>query len=220
MDLSESGVQVEATSDSRAGILRFNLQHLRPAENSSSFYLLVMSFDTLYNESTVTAVSDQEMFLSNPVHRFYQGSGESAGFSGHHTIHFAQPAKTFGIIEGYSSVTYSSGGGSVEGSSDSRGSVVMFYEFDREEYDEVEVAVGSSFVSRAKATANLHAELGEGGARFELERVRERTTTRWESALSRVLVADDAEVGWGAMCLDCSVCVCLALHCIAKETKS
>jgi hypothetical protein len=48
MNLAESGVLVEATNDNRAGLLRFDLTGMHP--DAHSFYVIVMSFDTHYNE--------------------------------------------------------------------------------------------------------------------------------------------------------------------------
>lgn len=69
MDLAESGVSVEAVNDNRAGLLRFDLTNLR--SDASSFYVIVMSFDTHYNKSSVSALSANHLQLTNPVHCSY-----------------------------------------------------------------------------------------------------------------------------------------------------
>ena len=66
MDLAESGVRVEAVNDNRAGQVRFDLTHLR--SDASSFYVIVMSFDTHYNKSSLLALSSTSLQLSNPVY--------------------------------------------------------------------------------------------------------------------------------------------------------
>lgn len=65
MDLAESGVRVEAVNDNRAGQLRFDLSNLR--SDTTSFYVIIMSFDTHYNKSSLTARSSSSVQLSNPV---------------------------------------------------------------------------------------------------------------------------------------------------------
>ena len=81
-------------------------------------------------------------------------------------MQFQQPAKSFGIIQGYTEVTPAPEGGSIEGQSDHRGPVAAYYEFDREEYDEVVLAAGASFVSREKAEENLWAELSDSDREY------------------------------------------------------
>mmetsp|Transcript_13759 Transcript_13759/g.22766 ORF Transcript_13759/g.22766 Transcript_13759/m.22766 type:complete len:796 (-) Transcript_13759:109-2496(-) len=189
MNLAESGIRVEATNDNRAGLIRFDLSNMR--SDSSSLYIIVMSFDTEYNQSYVTAQSSTQALLSNPVHRYYQGAGHSAGFSGHHSLHFSEKAKSYGIIQGYDVPTWASAGESLDGFSDRHGPVAVFYEFDRGQVSEVVMAAGSSFVSRDKAEQNLQGEFSGSNSMFDVETVVGRVTRRWEETLSVVKVSDD-----------------------------
>ena len=205
MDLVESGIGVEASNDNRAGVIKFDTNNVK--DDFSSIYIIVMSFDTHYNQSSLTA-SPSGVKLSNPVHRYYQGSGHSAGFSGHHSVLYQQEAKSYGIIKGYSEVIYGNGGESLEGRSDHRGPVAAFYEFDRKLYSEVVLAAGSSFVSRDKAEENILAELcnyntADGdeiqmNARqdclYDIGKIQQRVTGKWNAVLSTVQVSDHTEV--------------------------
>lgn len=204
MDLAESGIRVEATSDNRAGLVRFDSSNM--PSDASSFYVIMLSFDTHYNESSVSALTSSQAQLSNPVHRYYQGAGQPAGFSGHHSLHFSREAKSYGIIQGYSEVTRAADGQSLAATSDERGPVALFFEFPRG--SEVVLAAGSSFVSRDKAEANLRAELGQQeGGMFDVEAVVARVTQRWETSLSAVLVSDDPQVTCEDMTCTMSCCL-------------
>jgi putative alpha-1,2-mannosidase len=152
----------------------------------------------------VTAETSTHALFSNPVHRYYQGAGRPAGFSGHHSLHFSQKAKSYGIIQGYNVVTRATADQSLEGESDRQGPVAVFYEFDRDDQTEVILAAGSSFVSRDKAEENLQAELSMTKTNatvrkfsddiFDFEAVVTRVTQRWDDTLSVVQVADGSEV--------------------------
>ena len=198
---------MEATNDNRAGILRFNLQNFSFDQNK--FYLIVMAFDLDYNESSVQITSPNTITLSNPVHRWYQATGQPAGFSGHHYLQFSTQATSFGIIRAYDQVQP----GATDGISDATGIVAAYLEFDATSVAEdmiVSVAVGSSFVSPEKAHANMLAELSpppspssssssslssSSSSLYDVEAVVTRVTAVWENVLSAVDVYDDSEVG-------------------------
>eukprot|EP00602_Paraphysomonas_sp_CaronLab_P006036 CAMPEP_0185018502 /NCGR_PEP_ID=MMETSP1103-20130426/1207_1 /TAXON_ID=36769 /ORGANISM="Paraphysomonas bandaiensis, Strain Caron Lab Isolate" /LENGTH=656 /DNA_ID=CAMNT_0027548339 /DNA_START=385 /DNA_END=2355 /DNA_ORIENTATION=- len=172
IDLKESDLRVEASNDDRAGIARFT-----PGRSTGdSFYVIVMGFDTMYNDSTVRILSESSVEYSNPVHRWYQGTGRPAGFSGHHMLRFSRPALSYGIIHGYTSVRP----GEKNGKSGLEGPVAAYFEFTSE--SSVSVAVGSSFVSTDKSRVNLQAELG--GNAFDLEGLARRVSDLWEEKLS------------------------------------
>lgn len=160
-----------------------------------------MSFDSQYNMSSLRIIDNKSMELSNPAHRWYQANGELAGFSGHHFVKFSRKALSFGIIGGDSEVQP----GATEGQSGQSGLVAAYFEFDISQKEAVMAAVGSSFVSREKAKANLYAELSatvssstaetddESGL-FDLEGIVERVSSKWETMLSAIEVEDFAEV--------------------------
>jgi putative alpha-1,2-mannosidase len=178
VSLPESGVTIEAVNDNRAGIMSVDLT----AAKQDTFYVIAMGFDTMYNKSSVSILSKSSMQTSNPVHRWYQATGQPAMFAGHHHIEFSEEALSYGIIEGLSEVRP----GAEQGQSGELGPVAAYFEFSTAQYSKVMAAVGSSFVSRDKAQANMVAELGgsaEAGL-FDLEAVRARVTAAWEDKLS------------------------------------
>lgn len=192
--MKESGVTLEAANDNRAGVLRFDLKKFT---GGNKFYVIVMGFDTDYNESSVSILSNSTVQFSNPVHRWYQASGRHAGFSGHHHMHFSAEAVSYGIIRGYSEVSP----GDTEGESNHKGPVAAYFEFDLSNLSSdaiVGAAVGSSFVSRQKAEDNMYAELVTSGkdtsALFALDDVVARVSSTWESALSALDISDSTEV--------------------------
>ena len=198
--LPESGLVLEAVNDNRAGVVRFDASTVQ----QDSFYVIIMAFDTMYNESYVDILSNTSVQLSNPAHRWYQASGRSAGFDGHHHIQFSQEAKSFGIIQDYSQVTPGATSGE---SSHKTGNAAAYFEFSTSSLSssssvnnnapgEVFAAIGSSFVSRDKARNNAVAELGPSGSAqmFDQASVRERVTMEWERRLATVSVEATAPV--------------------------
>jgi hypothetical protein len=214
IQLKESGTTVEAANDNRAGILRFGLDEY----SADKFYLIIMSFDSQYNMSSLQILGNDSLHISNPAHRWYQASGELAGFSGHHYIQFSRAATSYGTITGYTEVHP----GTTEGQSDSSGPVAAYFEFNIADKESVMAAVGTSFVSSDKAKANMYAELSASGgvsqsanhqwsthsrhkgnsqeapvidaALFDLEGVVERVSATWEAVLSAIDVEDSLEV--------------------------
>lgn len=179
--LPESGVVLEASNDNRAGTMRVDLTKSK----KDTFYIIVIGFDTMYNKSSLSILSASSMQLSNPVHRWYQGTKTPAGFSGHHHVEFSVAAVSYGIIEGYNKVRP----GATAGLSNVNGPVAAYFEFDASQYDVVMASVGSSFVSRDKARLNMHAELGQAQSElFDLHGVRTRVTDTWEDKLSSISV--------------------------------
>lgn len=180
--LPESGVTMEAVNDNRAGIFSIDLS----VAKQDTFYLIGMGFDTMYNKSSVSILSNKTMAFSNPVHRLYQAAGKPAMFAGHHYVELSEEAISCGIIEGYTDVHV----GATEGTSSEAGPVAAYFEFSASAYSKVMAAVGSSFVSREKARANMFAELGDSAEMglFDMSAVSTKVTAIWEDKLSIIKV--------------------------------
>ncbi len=180
--LPESGLKVSGTNDNAAGLVKVNSKDAK----TDTFYILVASFDTSYNESTVEITSTSSVLVSNPVHRWYLQMGESAGFSGHHSIKFSQTAISSVIIEADGTISV----GATSGKSGSAGTATAYFEFQSSMKNEVIAAIGSSFISRDKAEVNLQSELAAAPyGLFDFNNVVSRVNTAWNTRLSSLKVS-------------------------------
>ena len=97
--LPDAGVGAEMTATSRAAIFRFTpLTHqekadplladrVQSAQKGFRRITLRLVPNSDEKESTITLdAANNRLFATNPVHRIYQGWGESAGFTGHYVL--------------------------------------------------------------------------------------------------------------------------------------
>jgi len=188
IDLPESGMKLSATGDNTAGLVKVDVADAK----SPTFFIIIASFDTQYNESTIDITSPSGVLVSNPVHRWYLQTGESAGFSGHHAVSFSADAISYGMIED----GYLVKEGATHGQSSAEfGTVAAYFEFDATKTDaaQVLVAVGSSFVSREKAQTNLEIELIQGpntGDLFDFDAVSTKVRGVWNDRLATLKVTE------------------------------
>jgi len=170
---TDFALRIEATASTRTGRIR-----VRPQSPDAHLNVL---FDTGEKISwggpggAVAVVSDREV----------SGSSEIGGFcaqDGARTVHFFARASRPAVDSG----TWK--GGAADGQPMRTGDRVgAFLRFDGG--DEVEIAVGVSYVSVANAKANLEAE-GDG---LGFDDVRRDTLADWERALSRIDVDGGTE---------------------------
>ncbi|WP_234735803.1 GH92 family glycosyl hydrolase [Tellurirhabdus bombi] len=153
--LDDFGITAEVTASVRSGILRFTF----PKGQAGRIYIHANSDEK--QGSVQWNPNQKEVFGYNPAHRIYQGSGQSAGFSGHFVIQFDQ---SFVISQSkagpqYVIVTFPEGG-------------------------TIQARVGTSFTSLQAAKKNLQAELPN----WNFEVVRQQTQKVWNETLGKVQV--------------------------------
>lgn len=174
VELSDAHVKAELSATARAGLLKFTFQ-----EKSPAFVLIEPNSDE--GEGYVEIVPERnELIVHNPVHRIYQGSGQSAGFSGYYVVQFEKPFKSYGTWEGNEIQPRSQ---KVKGTGN-RVSVGAFVELDITSNPVVAVRVGSSFTDAAGAKANLAKEIPH----WELEKVKAQAAGAWNKELGRVAI--------------------------------
>ena len=157
--LPEQHLTAEMTGTSRAAIFRFTY------EQGGDAYLLV-EVNSDENEAIVNVDAEKGMIEgSNPVHRIYQGWGESAGFAGHFVIQLKDKKCTSYGVEGN----------------------YAWLKFHVEENEQVLVKMASSFCDVEGAKQNLHAEIPHWD--FELTKAELKST--WQKHLSVVEVESD-----------------------------
>ena len=99
IQLTEAGIRAEMTATSRAAIFRFTpfisqeaadpllADRVQSAQKGFRRITLRLVPNSDERESTITLdAGNNRIFATNPVHRIYQGWGESAGFAGHYVL--------------------------------------------------------------------------------------------------------------------------------------
>jgi len=169
--LERYGIQAELTATTRAGLLRFTFEQPEDA------YVLINPNSDEAEGFVEIDVEKQEIRGYNPVHRIYQGWGESAGFSGYFVATFDQPFEQFGT---YQNETVQSGATLVQ----NQENIGAFVHFPNLENPVVTVKIGTSFTSLDNARQNLETEVGEK----DFDDIRTETEAVWEDALRKVEV--------------------------------
>jgi len=151
--LYDSDIIAELTGSVRAGMMRFTF----PGKKNSYIFIRVNSDE---KEGKVWIdTNNYEIAGFNPVHRIYQGSGQSAGFSGYFVIKFDKPFQP--IVQLLTNQQ-------------------MVVGFKNEEI--VNVRIGTSFTSIEAAQKNLDNEIPG----WDFESLRKQTETVWNKTLGKV----------------------------------
>lgn len=151
--LNDFGIEAELTGSTRTGMMRFTF----PGESNSCIFVRANSdekqgkiwFDEQRNE----------IIGCNPVHRIYQGRGESAGFSGWFVIKSDKP---FSVIRnGLTSQN-------------------LILDFGSEK--NIGLIIGTSFTSAGNARKNMEAEVPE----MNFDKLRKSTEDIWNETLGKI----------------------------------
>ena len=153
--LDNSDIIAELTGSVRSGMMRFTF-----TGKKKSYLFIRVNSDYNVGKIRIDA-NNYEIVGINPVHRIYQGSGQSAGFSGYFVIKFDKPFQPIDQL-----LTNQQ----------------MVVGFKNEEL--VNVRIGTSFTSIEAARKNLESEIP--GWDFEL--LRKQTETVWNKTLGKVQV--------------------------------
>ena len=141
------------TGSVRSGILRFTY----PGKNKSCLFIRVNSDEKL---GRLWINRDQnEIALCNPVHRIYQGSGQSAGFSGWFVIRFDKPFETLDKLGNNQQIAISFGNQKT-----------------------INVRIGTSFTSLENARMNLEKEIPD----WDFDKLRKAAEDEWNKTLGKV----------------------------------
>ncbi|WKN42401.1 GH92 family glycosyl hydrolase [Tunicatimonas pelagia] len=174
VNLSDYQIEVEVAATSRSSMLRFT-----PEGDSLN---LIIEPNSDEGEGFVEIFPERnEVVGFNPVHRIYQGWGESAGFSGYFVIQIEEGFTDFGVWQGDDIQPK-------ETKTDGEGQAVGAYvklAADRA----VKVKVGTSFTSINQARKNLEAEIPH----WDFEQVRQTSEEAWLAQLSKVQVSGSSK---------------------------
>lgn len=170
--LEDYRTKVELTGTIHAGMLRITF----PATGARH---LVVQPNARPGQGFIEVKPQQHEIVGyNPVVRIYQGSGESAGFSGYFAVRFREDVAHFGTWCG-DAISYSRG---TQGGGCSH--LGGFVTFDKNTPSQVLVKVGTSFTSIEEAEKNLDAE--ESGWNFD--NIRIQTEKSWRQLLQRIKI--------------------------------
>ena len=150
VSLPEEELQAELTATSRAAIFRYS-----PASGSAGRRTVCLLLQPNSDEGQASVSIDLErhcVAAANPVHRIYQGWGESAGFAGHYVLQWQRQPVAYGVFDAegvYPGETVLA----------DREGVGAYLCFEVEAGQPLVVKAGSSFTDEAGALGNLQAEI-------------------------------------------------------------
>ncbi len=156
--LNNSGITAELTGSVRSGIMRFTF----PGDKLSCIFLRVNSDE----KQGIITVKENMIIGCNPVHRIYQGRGQSAGFSGWFGIVFDKLASSI-----YTDTANQN----------------MVITFGNEK--KITAYIGTSFTSGEAALKNLFAEIPG----YSFDHLRKETEDVWNRTLGKVSVNGGSE---------------------------
>jgi predicted alpha-1,2-mannosidase len=169
--LNKYNIEAEISASSRAGMLKFKFN----SYNKRPYIIIEPNSDE--GQGFVRIDMENNMVYGyNPVHRIYQGWGQTAGFNGYFVIEFSEPFQIYGTWRN-DQITYEST--EVLGKQDTVGAFVGFNYL-----DELTVKVGTSFTGFDGALANLNTEIPG----WEIESVREKSRLAWGKVLGKMEV--------------------------------
>lgn len=169
--LLDEGITAEMTGTSRAAIFRFTY------DDSGTGYLVVNPNSDEGQGYVEIDPEKRQIRGYNPVHRIYQGWGDSAGYAGYFVVQLDRDPDGWGVFSGDS---IADGSHSVSSLPKAGG----YFRFPVTRNSPVIVKAASSFTDMNGALANLEAEIPHSDfnlTRSELERT-------WEKHLGRISV--------------------------------
>ncbi|WP_418214744.1 GH92 family glycosyl hydrolase [Bacteroides difficilis] len=183
---AESQLLSEMTATDRSAIFRFT------PDQADSVYILVTPNNDHFAGSITIDVEKQEIKGYNPAYRIYQGTGQSAGFSGHFVVHFDRPFTVYGVYnenERLQSATQM----------DNKRELGAYIGFKLDKGEALIVKTASSFTSTDAAARNLEVEIPD----WDFDKVRVATEKRWNDHLSSINIEsennDDKEMFYSAL---------------------
>lgn len=171
VELPAYHLTTEITATARCGIMQFTLQ-----QDDSLFLLILPNSDRGEGEVYFNSVTG-EAWGFNPVHRIYQGWGNSAGFSGYFHIQFEKQPVRGGKFSDVAAI---------KESNHNKG---VFAGFKLKKGEQLRVRIGTSFSSATEAKNNLLAEI----ATWDFASVQAAAKQSWQLALSQIQVQGNNE---------------------------
>lgn len=170
VSLDDYKIQAEMTGTSRSAIFR-----LTYSDNDG--YLIVNPNSDEGEGFIEIDVQKKEIRGYNPVHRIYQGWGESAGFSGYFVVRFQSEIESFGTFQDETSFENQS-------RISNKKHIGAYIKFRMPADKTIIVKAASSFTSMEGAILNLEKEIPH----WNFNLVRQNLTEKWNKSLSAIRV--------------------------------
>ncbi|MBK7103742.1 MAG: GH92 family glycosyl hydrolase [Ignavibacteriae bacterium] len=176
INLENYNIDCEITATTRCGFLKFSFNN-----NEEKYIIVEPNSDE--NEGFIKVIPEQNEIVGyNPVHRIYQGWGESAGFSGYFVIRFEVPIQEFGVYQGQNIFK-----NKYEISNQEK--IGAFIDFSNSSNKIINVRIGTSFVSIENARKNLDEEIGNKS----FDEVKTNLKNIWNEYLSKIKIETSIE---------------------------
>lgn len=172
--LPDEGIRVEMTGRSRSAIFRFTY-----SQAGKGYLVIQPNSDEGQGSITIDTIKNQ-ISGYNPVHRIYQGWGESAGYSGYFVIQLQKKITDYGTFKGDSLAPR------ITEASDAQ-RIGVYVEFDVTAGEEILVKAASSFTDLEGALLNLEAEIPH----WDFNRTHDELSRIWEQHLASIQVETD-----------------------------
>ncbi|MGI4804912.1 MAG: GH92 family glycosyl hydrolase [Janthinobacterium lividum] len=165
----------EITSTLRCGLMQFT------AQKADSLYLLITP-NSDYDQGFIRIdAKNGEITGYNPVHRIYQGWGQSAGFSGYFVIKVEKSIGKKGTFSGAAFFNADS--------LKNQKNIGAYLGFKMKPGEKLRIRIGTSFTGIKAARANLQSELPD----FDFEKTVAKAKQTWEKALEKVSIKTNSE---------------------------
>ena len=172
--LDDYNTRAELTAQSRSALFRFTY------DKDGMAYLVVNPNSDQGEGYIEVDTVRKEIRGYNPVHRIYQGWGESAGFSGYFVVKFEKTPVTFGVFK--DSVAYWG-----KTSIGKQLHIGAFVGFKVCAHERILVKAASSFTSIQGAIKNMAKEIPH----WDFDKVHRQLNKCWEDQLSKLKVVGD-----------------------------
>ena len=172
--LPDEELYAELTATSRAAIFRFSsLSSPLTTHPSKKVYLILQPNSDEAQGSVCIDIANRMVTATNPVHRIYQGWGESAGFAGHYALQYRDVPIEYGVFDADSIYP----GRTTIGD---RAHVGAYLCFLLPSDEPLVVKAGSSFTDVRGALCNLQTEIPH----WDFNRVSQDLRSTWLQRLS------------------------------------
>ncbi len=175
VNLQDYNIQAELTATTRSAIMRFTFN-----EDDSAHIIITPNSDE--GEGFIQIDPERnEITGYNPVHRIYQGWGQSAGFKGYFVIKFMKSFDDYGVYHNGAVLMHQKTMGD-------KNNLGAFINYSLSSGEKIYVKIGTSFTSIENARKNLDAEIPD----WDFKRVQKALEQEWNKLLGRFRVKGSA----------------------------
>lgn len=172
--LQNYDIDAEMTGRSRSAIFRFTYN-----QQGKGYLIVNPNSDEAEGYIEIDTIA-KEIRGYNPVHRIYQGWGESAGYSGYFVVKYDKEINGFGTFKGDSIYPNQS-------SISREKEIGAYISFDVKAKEQVLIKAASSFTNIEGVTRNIQSEIPH----WNFDKVRSELSAIWEKRLALINIETD-----------------------------